>query len=153
MSASVTRVPRPSPRTHVMRSDAPQIFEARTTSSRRPRFLSQAPIVSSVFPCVSASVGTGYISAVSKKFRPYSSKAQSNCCTPSSSVFCLPQVIVPRHTSLTTRSEVPSCLLLMGVPADIEMACRGGERRAHADTASSRSIVIRVPALVMALLC
>ena len=94
-------------------------------------------MVSSVLPCVSASVGTGYISAVSMKLMPYSSTAISSCCTPSSSVFCLPQVMVPKQTSLTMRSLLPSRRLRMGVPALIVI----GARSADAPAMRSKNII------------
>ena len=56
---------------HVIRSERPETLVASTMSSRRvlPRF-NQLPMYLSVRPCVPASVGMGYISAVSMKFTP-----------------------------------------------------------------------------------
>ena len=47
--------------------------------------------------------GTGYISAVSMKLTPCAT-AKSSCTCASASLFCSPQVIVPRQTSETSRS-------------------------------------------------
>lgn len=46
------------------------------------------------------------------KLTPKSWKAMLHCSNASSSVFCSPHVIVPRHTLLTTRSLFPSWLYL-----------------------------------------
>ena len=72
--------------------------------SRLARFLpSHAPTIVSVRPWVSFFGGTGYISAVSMKLMPLAS-AQSICAWPSLSVFCWPQVMVPRQKSVTSRA-------------------------------------------------
>ena len=44
-------------------------------------------------------------------YYPYSLNAKFNCSIPSSSVFCCPHVIVPRHMSLTRRLLFPSFVL------------------------------------------
>jgi hypothetical protein len=76
--------------------------------SRLPLAAIQLPRYSSVRPSVSARVGvTGYISAVSMKLMPWSS-ARSIWAWASASLFCDPQVIVPRHTALTDRPVAPS---------------------------------------------
>ena len=59
----------------------------------------------SVRPCVVAFGGTGYISAVSMKVMP-SPTAWSSCACASASLFCWPQVMLPRQTSETS-SWVP----------------------------------------------
>ena len=75
-------------------------------------------MILSVSPWVSALVGTGYISAVSKKLIPYSSKAMFICSTPSANVFCWPHVIVPKQTLETSRSEEPSFVYSMFFTAE-----------------------------------
>ena len=71
---SLQKVPS-SPRSQLMRSDVPDTLVARMTSSRFRDFRNAATALS-VIPADSAVEGTGYISAVSKKFTPYLSKAQ-----------------------------------------------------------------------------
>ena len=68
---SMTGVSPPS-RSHVIRSERPETFVA-TRIWERSCLLSQLAMYSSVLPCVSAFVGTGYISAVSRKLIPRSS--------------------------------------------------------------------------------
>ena len=102
-STGVASAPRGTVRfagTHASPVLRPATFVARTTSSRG-RDLSQLPTISDVRPWVSGAGFTGYISAVSRKFTPRSNAA-SSCRCPSASVFCCPNVIVPRHTSLTS---------------------------------------------------
>jgi hypothetical protein len=71
-------------------------------------------MISSVRPTVSARTGlTGYISAVSQKVTPASS-AMSAWAWPSASVFCVPQVIVPRHSSETVRPVLPRVRVCIG---------------------------------------
>ena len=85
-------------------SPGPTILEARITSSLFPDFLNQDPMIFSVLPWVSGRAGVEYISAVSRKLTPCSS-AYSICSWPSASVFCCPQVMVPRQILLTLISE------------------------------------------------
>ena len=90
------------PRTFCIPS--PETLVAMITSSRRPDFSIQPPMIRSVSPCVSFDSGVvGYISAVSMKLMPWSS-AMSICACPSAAVFCVPQVMEPRHNALTFRS-------------------------------------------------
>src|SRR5690606_17697271 len=84
------------------RRPGPATLVAMTSLSRSLR-ASQRPRYSSVRPWVSARGGTGYISAVSMKLMPRS-MARSSCAWASASVFCSPQVMVPRHTVDTSRS-------------------------------------------------
>lgn len=103
----------------------------------RSRLDSHPAMIRSVSPWVCALVGTGYISAVSRKFTPYSSNATSSCSTPSASVFCCPHVIVPRHTLDTSRSEEPSFVYCIGLTG-VECAM---PRTAHPYAASAISQV------------
>src|SRR5258706_5627713 len=95
------------------RRPGPAIFEATTMPWRFALFLpSQLPRIFSVAPCVFCAGGTGYISAVSMKLIPRSS-AQSICACPSASLFCSPQVMVPRQMSLTSSALAPSLFFFM----------------------------------------
>jgi hypothetical protein len=57
--------------------------------------------------------GTGYISAVSMKLMPRSS-AHAICECASLSLFCSPQVIVPRQMSVTSMPLAPRRFRFMG---------------------------------------
>ena len=81
----------------------PATLVAMTRPSRALAREPAAEIRARCAPASSAFGGTGYISAVSMKLMPASS-AQSSCACASASLFCSPQVIVPRHTSETSRS-------------------------------------------------
>src|SRR5579862_1452633 len=90
------------------RRPGPAIFDATMTLARFALFFpSQLPRIFSVAPCVFCAGGIGYISAVSMKLMPRSS-AHSICAWPSASVFCSPQVMVPRQISLTSSLLEPS---------------------------------------------
>jgi len=69
-------------------------------------------MIFSVFPATHNAEldGTGYNSAVSIKFTPRTFIAYSSCSNASSSVFCTPHVIVPRHTFVTSMEEFPSVI-------------------------------------------
>src|SRR6185436_1337271 len=107
-SAIVSRVMSLRPLRIQSRRPGPAILVAMTSPSR-PRFASQPPRMLSVRPCVVGLGGTGYISAVSMKLTPRST-ARSSCACASASLFCSPQVIVPRHASETSR-DVPGSVL------------------------------------------
>jgi len=87
--------------------EAPLTFVAMISRSRPPRDFSQLPMISSVRPCVSRFGGTGYISAASSMVTPRST-AKSIWAWPSASVFCSPQVMVPRQIRLTSSPLRPS---------------------------------------------
>src|SRR4029453_12611547 len=94
------------------------------------RFLpSHAPRIVSVEPWVSLRGGTGYISAVSMKFIPFLS-AHAICECASLSVFCSPQVIVPRQMSETSIPLAPRRLRFMG--GDLNTIYRVKSRHEHA---------------------
>ena len=82
--------------------ERPDTLEAMTMRSRPPRALSQVPMIRSVEPWVSALGGMEYISAVSMKLMPRPI-AMSSWAWPSASVFCWPQVMVPRQMDVTSR--------------------------------------------------
>jgi hypothetical protein len=113
--AAVWRAMPPASRNQLI-GPRPAILVASTTLSRAPgREANQLPMIRSVEPCVSGLGGTAYISAVSKKLTPRSS-AKSICAWPSASVFCWPQVMVPRHTRETCRPVRPSSEYCMARP-------------------------------------
>jgi hypothetical protein len=92
------------------RIPSPECFVATTQASRRPPRANQSPTISSLSPTVSAATGfTGYISAVSRKSTPASS-ARSICAWASAREVCVPKVMVPRQSSLTSIPVRPSGL-------------------------------------------
>ena len=82
------------------------ILVATITLSRMARAFSQVPMMVSLRPKVSARAGKEYISAVSMKVTP-AATAMSSCRWASASVFCSPNVMVPRQTRLTMMSVRP----------------------------------------------
>lgn len=70
------------------------------------------------------------------KLTPNSSNAISSCSNASSSEFCSPHVIVPRHTLLTTRSLFPSCRYLVSRPDGCENGTSEQAKRAGKQNSS-----------------
>ena len=83
------------------------------TLLRWPVLANHSPMMVSVRKDVSGLAGTAYISAVSKKLIPCSS-AISIWAWPSSAVFWLPQVMVPRQRALTFKVGASQTAVLHG---------------------------------------
>lgn len=84
---------------------------------------------------------TYYSSAVSMKLQPFS-LAKSSCPNASSLVFWTAQVMVPRHASLTTRSEPPSRRALLTADETVDSA-EATERDRPEEAASTRPRLAR----------